>query len=125
MQGSQVKVPPGSKCFVGQQELELQHFHFHAPSEHALDGRRTAMEAHLVHRDVRTGTPFTVLQIWMQKSDGHVNNASAGHNHVSLAMNNVQAFTALLLLTTARWAFCCCLGQADHALENMLHADPA
>lgn len=27
----------------------LRQFHFHAPSEHALDGTRTAMEAHFVH----------------------------------------------------------------------------
>ena len=29
--------------------FELKQFHFHHPSEHALSGERTAMEAHFVH----------------------------------------------------------------------------
>jgi carbonic anhydrase len=30
-------------------KYELQQFHFHAPSEHTLDGKRSAMEPHFVH----------------------------------------------------------------------------
>lgn len=30
-------------------------YHFHTPSEHALDGQRFAMEAHLVHKSLSTG----------------------------------------------------------------------
>jgi carbonic anhydrase len=30
-------------------KYELQQFHFHAPSEHSLDGKRSAMEVHFVH----------------------------------------------------------------------------
>lgn len=29
----------------------LQQFHFHSPSEHAVDGKRHAIEAHFVHKD--------------------------------------------------------------------------
>lgn len=36
-------------------ELELLQFHFHAPSEHAMDGKRYAMEVHLVHKNKATG----------------------------------------------------------------------
>ncbi|KAK9862123.1 hypothetical protein WJX84_008955 [Apatococcus fuscideae] len=61
----QVKVAAGSRCQVGDQELELLQYHFHAPSEHALDGQRVAMEAHLVHRDTRTGE-FAVLAVLLQ-----------------------------------------------------------
>lgn len=33
------------------QTLQLLQFHFHAPSEHAFDGKHYPMEAHLIHRD--------------------------------------------------------------------------
>lgn len=33
----------------------LRQFHFHAPSEHAVNGTRTAMEAHFVHADAAGG----------------------------------------------------------------------
>ena len=41
----------GPKMRVGGKTLKLVQFHFHTPSEHALNGTRQAMEAHLVHRD--------------------------------------------------------------------------
>lgn len=41
------------KC--GGADLELIQYHFHTPSEHSFDGERTAMEVHLVHRNVVTG----------------------------------------------------------------------
>lgn len=34
---------------MGGKTYALRQFHFHAPSEHAINGRRTAMEAHFVH----------------------------------------------------------------------------
>jgi carbonic anhydrase len=34
---------------IGKLQYGLTQFHFHAPSEHAFDGKRTAMEAHFVH----------------------------------------------------------------------------
>lgn len=50
------KIPEGKfKTYVEGRELELIQFHFHSPSEHALDGRHWSMEAHLVHKDVKTG----------------------------------------------------------------------
>lgn len=42
--------PPGSGLTVEGRRFELVQFHFHAPSEHAVDGRRYPMELHLVHR---------------------------------------------------------------------------
>ncbi|CAI5466114.1 unnamed protein product [Closterium sp. Yama58-4] len=48
----QVNFPGGSNtCEIGGRKLELLQYHFHAPSEHSFNGIRTAMEAHLVHRD--------------------------------------------------------------------------
>lgn len=42
--------PPGSGLTVEGRRFELLQFHFHAPSEHTLGGRRYPMELHLVHR---------------------------------------------------------------------------
>jgi carbonic anhydrase len=47
----QVNLPPGQTLTVGDRQYELLQFHFHTPSEDALNGRRAPMEAHFVHRD--------------------------------------------------------------------------
>lgn len=39
----------GGTATQGGKTYALKQFHFHAPSEHAIDGQRTAMEAHFVH----------------------------------------------------------------------------
>jgi carbonic anhydrase len=51
--GHVVEVPyaPGSTLRVGQDSYDLLQFHFHAPSEHTVDGRFAAAEIHLVHRN--------------------------------------------------------------------------
>lgn len=51
----QVKIPPGNFARVGQRKLELVQYHFHTPSEHSYNGRREAMEVHLVHKDTDSG----------------------------------------------------------------------
>jgi carbonic anhydrase len=47
----QLNARPGSGLTIGKATYELKQFHFHTPSEHALKGKRTAMEAHFVHAD--------------------------------------------------------------------------
>jgi len=47
----QVNYDPGSSLMVGSKRYELVQFHFHRPSEEMVDGKRSAMVAHLVHRD--------------------------------------------------------------------------
>jgi carbonic anhydrase len=39
----------GNAIQVGDRKFALAQFHFHHPSEHLIDGRRFAMEAHFVH----------------------------------------------------------------------------
>jgi carbonic anhydrase len=39
-----------SSLMIGDAPYKLLQFHFHTPSEHARDGRRFAMEVHLVHK---------------------------------------------------------------------------
>jgi Eukaryotic-type carbonic anhydrase len=70
--------------------LQLLQFHFHTPSEHALDGVRCAAEAHLVHRDVDTGAcaPQTSLAAFLSHSAAQQ----------ALASCCDRVFTLLLLL---------------------------
>src|SRR5687768_13242225 len=46
----QVNYPPGSTITVDEKSFELAQFHFHAPSEHRINGVAAAAELHLVHR---------------------------------------------------------------------------
>lgn len=48
----QINVPRGSKLVRGQTEYELVQYHFHTPSEHAVGGKRFAMEVHFVHQKI-------------------------------------------------------------------------
>jgi carbonic anhydrase len=45
----QANAPAGNGMILGTDRFDLKQFHFHTPSEHALNGRRLAMEAHFVH----------------------------------------------------------------------------
>lgn len=60
----QVNLPPGQKLTVGDKQYELLQFHFHTPSEEAINGKRTAMVAHFVHRsdDGQLGVIAVLIQ---------------------------------------------------------------
>jgi carbonic anhydrase len=47
----QVALPPGNSITVGDHKYELIQFHFHAPSEEAISGKRAPLVAHFVHKD--------------------------------------------------------------------------
>lgn len=46
----EVKYEPGSSISISGRRYELLQFHFHAPSEHTVDGNVYPMEVHLVHK---------------------------------------------------------------------------
>ena len=46
----QIDVDEDSELAIGKQRYRLLQYHFHAPSEHAVEGKRFPMEMHLVHR---------------------------------------------------------------------------
>ncbi len=45
----QINYDSGSNITIGEKEYQLLQFHFHAPSEHALDGNLADAEVHFVH----------------------------------------------------------------------------
>jgi len=47
----QINYAPGSSITVGNKRYELKQFHFHHPSEEAINGKHFAMVVHLVHAD--------------------------------------------------------------------------
>jgi carbonic anhydrase len=48
-----VPAAAGNRISIDGYSYELQQFHFHAPSEHLIDGAAFAMELHLVHADAQ------------------------------------------------------------------------
>lgn len=52
--GIQVDYGSGSKAKIDSQEYQLLQFHFHAPSEHTIDGKAYPLEFHLVHQNQAT-----------------------------------------------------------------------
>jgi carbonic anhydrase len=51
----QVNMPAGSRLVRGDKAFDLLQFHFHAPSEHHVEGKSFAMEAHFVHKHAESG----------------------------------------------------------------------
>lgn len=51
----QVDVAAGSAIMYNGISYDLLQFHFHAPSEHTIDGEAAPMEIHFVHRDANSG----------------------------------------------------------------------
>ena len=46
----QVNVDDSDTLTIGEQSFDLVQYHFHAPSEHSVDGEHYPMEMHLVHQ---------------------------------------------------------------------------
>jgi carbonic anhydrase len=61
----QVNFASGSKIFFGGHEFELKQYHFHAPSEHHINGKSYPMEAHLVHSD-RVGNLAVIAVMFLK-----------------------------------------------------------
>ncbi|MEA5502106.1 carbonic anhydrase family protein [Halotia wernerae UHCC 0503] len=85
----QVNYAPGSSVTINGKEYALLQFHFHTPSEHTIEGKASAMELHLVHRNaagqlsvigimMKEGTVNPVIdQIWQRiPSTGTTNTVS-------------------------------------------------
>ncbi|CAK9235559.1 unnamed protein product [Sphagnum troendelagicum] len=93
-----------NRLYINRRELELVQFHFHTPSEHAFDGLRYPMEAHLVHYDLSSRSLAIVGIMLLDTCDAFPNKALAAalryspleHGKV-LTVPNVQLSAAFLL----------------------------
>lgn len=61
----QVDYSEGNTLKIGNVDYALKQFHFHAPSEHTIDGKHTAMEMHLVHK-TSDGTNLAVIGLLIE-----------------------------------------------------------
>jgi carbonic anhydrase len=59
----QLDFADGGSLKVGSDSYKLKQFHFHHPSEHLIDGKRSAMEAHFVHAGA--GDALAVIGVMM------------------------------------------------------------
>ncbi|WP_080422656.1 carbonic anhydrase family protein [Burkholderia ubonensis] len=65
----QANVSSKSSLSFRGENYELKQFHFHTPSEHAIDGKRTEMEAHFVHAN--SSGKLLVLGVFMRAGRTH------------------------------------------------------
>lgn len=65
----QVNYDPGSTIEVGGKSYELKQFHFHALSEHTVDGVNTPMEMHLVHQ--AEDGQYAVVGVFINSGDAN------------------------------------------------------
>ncbi|HXV32282.1 MAG TPA: carbonic anhydrase [Sinorhizobium sp.] len=66
----QVKAALGGTLKRGGKTYELVQYHFHAPSEHLVDGKNFAMEVHFVHKHAETGA-LGVLGVFLTPGAGN------------------------------------------------------
>ena len=64
----QLNVPPGSTLRSHGDVYDLVQFHFHAPSEHPVDGKHFPMEVHFVHKKQVMGG-LGVLGIFLEAGE--------------------------------------------------------
>lgn len=69
-----VNPTPGGTLRRGEKAYELMQYHFHAPSEHLVEGQHFPMEVHFVHKDPETGA-LGVLGVFIRP--GKANGAFA------------------------------------------------
>jgi len=74
----QVNYDPGSTIEVGGKSYELKQFHFHALSEHTVDGAATPMEMHLVHQ--AEDGQYAVVGVFINAGDENPNFESVWAN---------------------------------------------
>lgn len=68
-----IEVPEGSSITLDGVNYPLKQFHFHAPSEHTINGVAEAMELHLVHiKDDDGVLSYAVVGVLLAEGEEHV-----------------------------------------------------
>ncbi|ULJ74387.1 carbonic anhydrase [Rhizobium gallicum] len=104
----QVKAAPGGTLRRGARTYELVQYHFHAPSEHLVEGKAFPMEAHFVHKHAETGA-LGVLGVFLVPgpSNAVFSNLAAAFPHKpgeEAAIAGVDP-SGLLPSTLGYWAY--------------------
>lgn len=109
-----------NKFIYEDKEYQMKQFHFHAPSEHTLNGVRYPLEIHLVHHNEKSNSyvvfaflvhqgesdpTFTFLEKFLPIKEGETKDISATYNLGTtvkdvFGMDSVEAFTYDGSLTT-------------------------
>ena len=83
--GHTVQVPyaPGSYVVIDGEKYNLLQFHFHSPSEHAVEGKPQSVELHLVHQS--EAGELAVVAVLLQ-SDGQQRQGLPGYQDLIAAL---------------------------------------
>ena len=82
---------------LGDVPYELLQFHYHAPSEHALNGRHYAMEVDLVHRNADGN--IAIVGVFLKKGT-HNKVLQNVLDNVSVTINQPRIIQELLINAT-------------------------
>lgn len=66
----QINMPEGSSISYNGKVYDLLQFHFHAPSEHHVDGKAFPMEVHFVHKNKADGD-LAVIGVFLEPGAPH------------------------------------------------------
>lgn len=132
----QVNVAPGSTLRVGDSTYYLLQYHFHARSEHAIDGQLRPMEMHLVHMNKRG--QLAVVGVMIRESHDNDENetlarilAAATHEvgKTAVSGNDIRTEELLPRNTEDYWAYNgslttppCSEGVKWHVLKRSIRA---
>ena len=102
----QLNYAPGSSMSIEGQQYDLLQFHFHAPSEHTVDGEAFPMEAHFVHMDSHGG--LAVIGVMIEEGAANAALADAwahlpAHETVETTVADVSVNAGAVLPSDGRY----------------------
>ncbi|AYM84021.1 carbonic anhydrase [Agrobacterium tumefaciens] len=104
----QINATPGGTLRRGEKTYELLQYHFHAPSEHLVEGQNFPMEVHFVHKNAETGA-LGVLGVFIKSGVANVAFAELAaafptQAHTESSVGNIDP-TALLPANLSYWTY--------------------